>query len=183
MRVVVFDRTCPRLGRVWAAGARLYRALGWIDAACGVASWDEAIAWAAQREIRELQYWGHGKWGQVRAGDDALHADNLARLSSLRFARDALVWLRTCETFGARAGHDFAARLAAALGVRVAGHTFIIGARQSGLHALAPGARPDWPLDEGLARGTPEAPVRARWSSWRAPRTIHALVSRLPRWA
>ena len=89
------------------------------------------------------------------------------------------MWFRTCETFGTRAGHDFAARIADYLGARVAGHTFVIGYRQSGLHALTPGMRPDWSVDEGVADGT----SRARGSSFRAPRTITALTPRLPAWA
>ncbi len=161
MRVVVFDRTCPKLGRVWAAGARLYRGLRWIDDACGVASWREAMAWLAARPrpIAEV-----------------------APLAT-QLAPGALVWLRTCESFGAHAGHDFAMRLADTLGARVAGHTFVIGYRQSGLHALAPGQRAAWPADEGLADGSADAPLRARGSSWRAPRTITALTPRLPPWA
>jgi hypothetical protein len=178
MRFVIYDRTCPRLGRVWAAGARLYKALGWIDAFQSTESWD--IRWPER--VDELQYWGHGKWGQVLAGKDVLHAGNLDRLAPLR-GRVSLVWFRTCETFGAHAGHDFATRLADYLGARVAGHTFVIGYRQSGLHALAPGERPTWPAHEGLAEGSPDAPKRAHGSSWRTPRTITALTPRLPRWA
>jgi hypothetical protein len=184
MRVVVFDRTCPRLGRVWAAGARLYRTLGWIDEARGVATWREAIAWLAERprEIDELQYWGHGKWGTLLVDRVATSVADIAPLRA-QLAPGALMWLRTCESFGADAGLDFAMRLADTLGARVAGHTFVIGYRQSGLHALAPGTRASWPADEGLAEGSPDAPTRARGSSWRAPRTITALTPRLPAWA
>jgi hypothetical protein len=177
MRLVVYDRTCPKLGRVWAAGARLYKAMGWIDAYVATESW--TIDWP--RGVSELQYWGHGKWGSARAGDDVLDADNLERLAPLRGV--GLVWFRTCETFGARAGHAFAERLAESLGARVAGHTFVIGYRQSGLHALAPGERASWPVDEGLAEGTADAPVRAHGSRWRAPNTTTAMTPRLPRWA
>lgn len=182
MRVVVFDRTCPKLGRVWAAGARLYRALGWLDDACGVTSWREAMAWLARREVHELQYWGHGKWGTLLVDRVPTSVDAIAPLRT-QLAPGALVWLRTCESFGARTGLAFAEQLADALGARVAGHTHVIGYRQSGLHALAPGARATWPVDEGLAAGTPDAPRRARGSSWRAPRTITALTPRLPAWA
>ena len=181
MKLVVYDRTCPRLGRVWAAGARLYRALGWIDEARAIASWDEL---AIDRPIRELQYWGHGKWGSARAGNSVLDSSALSpahrlhpRLEALRahLLPGALVWFRTCETLGARPGHDFAERLASWLGARIAGHTFVIGYYQSGLHALAPGVRPDWPATEGLAAGSPDAPERARWSAPWAPHTVTAL--------
>src|SRR5437762_849941 len=76
----------------------------------------------------------------------------------------ALVWLRTCEAFGADDGQAFAARLADTLGARVAGHTFIIGAVQSGLRTLAPGSRPTWSSAEGIAEGTPAQPIRAHGS-------------------
>jgi hypothetical protein len=160
----------------------MYQRLGWIDGFQSTASWD--IAWPdgeAGGTIDELQYWGHGKWGEARAHDDVLHAGNLARLAALR-GRVGLLWFRTCETFGARAGHDFAARIADYLGARVAGHTYVIGFRQSGLHALSPGECAQWPLDEGLAEGTPDAPRRAHGSRWRA-RTVTALTPRLPEWA
>ncbi len=195
MRALIYDRTCTgRLGglsRVWASGAALYRRLGRIDDALGVAGWDEALAWLAARPepIRELQYWGHGKWGCAFVGDDALDARALAagdpRRAAMeavreRLAPGALVWLRTCETFGARRGIDFAERLADFLGARVAGHTFVIHHYQSGLHGLAPGCRADWSADEGLAEGTGDEPRRARSSAPWAPRTITSLSGRVP---
>jgi hypothetical protein len=192
VRVVVYDKTCVktrgRLSPIWAAGARLYRGLRRIDAAKGVASWDEAFAWlGSQREaIHEIQYWGHGKWGRALVAEDsfdtrALHLRR-AQLDAVRerLAPDALIWFRTCETFGASPGIDFAERLADFFGARVAGHTFIIAFHQSGLHGLAPGARADWPANEGLAEGSPSDPRRARWSRpWR-PRTVTALTPAVP---
>jgi hypothetical protein len=137
--------------------------------------------------IDEIQYWGHGKWGRVMIGDDVLDGDAIASrhrpaVDAIRacLAPDALVWLRTCETFGAYAGHDFAQRLGDAFGARVAGHTHVIGWYQSGLHGLAPGMRPHWPADEGLADGTPAAPIAARASSRRAPHTITCLAGAVP---
>jgi hypothetical protein len=90
------------------------------------------------------------------------------------------VWFRTCETFGAARGIDFARRLADHLGARVAGHTFVIGFHQSGLHGLAPGCAADWSGDEGLSEGKAEDPRRARSSSPWAPRTITCLTGRVP---
>lgn len=173
---------------MWAAGVRLYQALGRIDDHVGVASWDEAFAWlAAQREpIGEIQYWGHGKWGRALIGSDAFDSESIRtrdrEMASLRerLAPGALIWFRTCETFGAQAGHDFAARLADTLGARVAGHTYIIAFLQSGLHGLAPGTRPDWAVDEGLREGTPADPRRAFWSKRTAPRTVTALTPAVP---
>ena len=184
MRVVVYDRTDGGLSRVWGAGSALYRGLRRVDAAQGVESWDEALTWIATlpEPITELQYWGHGKWGAALVDDDVLDASSLHRLEGLReqLAPDALVWFRTCETFGARRGIDFAERLGDFLGVRVAGHTFIIHFHQSGLHALAPGSRADWSEEEGLKAGSAADPQRARRSAPWAPRTITCLAGSVP---
>lgn len=195
MRVVVYDRTCVSTGGhltpAWAAGVLLYRGLGRIDDVCGVASWREALTWLASRPrpIRELQYWGHGRWGSARVASDVLDRSALAMghpyralLEAVRerLAPGALVWFRTCETLGAHAGIDFAERLADFLGARVAGHTYIIGFHQSGLHGLAPGQRADWSPSEGIAEGPPDAPRRAKRSRPWAPRTITCLDGAIP---
>jgi Domain of unknown function (DUF4347) len=201
LRLMVYDRTCVAkaapvgLSTAWAAGSLLYRGLSRLDAAFGATSWEEALTWlvtqAKDRPIAEIQYWGHGRWGRVHIDKDVLDAAVLLpthrlapHVTALRerlvTGGDALVWLRTCETFGAAAGHDFAQRLAARLGARVAGHTFIIGALQSGLHGLLPGHTPDWPADEGIAEGTADAPVRAHGSGLRRPRTITCFEGAVP---
>ncbi len=197
-RLLIYDRTCASgpgnafgLSTAWRAGAGLYRGLGRLDEARGVASWGEALGWLGERRdpIAEVQYWGHGRWGCAFAGGEVLDARALGprhplrrRLDAVRerLAPGALLWFRTCETFGAARGIDFARRLSDHLGARVAGHTFIIGFHQSGLHGLAPGGVPDWSPDEGLAEGSPEEPRRARWSSPLAPRTITCLAGRVP---
>lgn len=195
MRALVFDRTCVRsrghLSPIWRAGSALYRGLGRIDATRGVASWDEALTFLAglPEPIDEIQYWGHGKWGGAFVDDDFLDASDLApgaRRRPLleavreRLAPDALWWFRTCETFGANRGLDFAERLADFLGARVAGHTYVIHFHQSGLHGLRPGQRATWSATEGLVEGTADAPVRAHRSAPWAPRTITCLAGRIP---
>lgn len=191
MRLLVFDRTQSTLTAAWRTGARLYRGLSRIDAATGASSWAEALDWVLAHDapVEELQFWGHGKWGVALFDRDPFDASALApghalhdRLVALRqrLAPDALLWLRCCETFGARRGLDFAARLADGLGARVAGHTYIIGFHQSGLHGLAPGARPDWSPEEGLVEGSADVPVRARWSGPLQPRTITCLAGSFP---
>lgn len=191
MRYLVYDKTDGALSFTWARGAQLYRSLRRIDAYVGVASWHEAFAWLAAQPgpIDELQYWGHGKWGCAMVDDDALDTRALEpahrkhrELEGLRaqLAPDALIWFRTCETFGATAGLDFAARFSDWTGARVAGHTHVIGFHQSGLHALAPGITPDWSPEEGLLRGTIDAPERARRSApWR-PHTITCFANQVP---
>ena len=94
--------------------------------------------------------------------------------------RDALLWFRTCETLGARPGQDFAAALADATGARIAGHTFVIGFYQSGLHCLRPGVAPHWSDSEGLARGSATQPELALTSAPNAPNTITCLSGKIP---
>jgi hypothetical protein len=172
----------------------LYRALGRIDACFGARSWDEAWTWLkthdASRPIEEIQYWGHGRWGRVLVDEDVFDARALTEGHPLyeavlavreRLLPGSLVWLRTCEAFGATAGLDFSQRLADGLGARVAGHTFIIGALQSGLRTLAPGCRPTWSGLEGLADGTSDHPLRAHRSALERPRTITFLSNEVPR--
>ncbi len=182
------------MSRIWATGSALYQRLGRIDVDHPAEDWESALQWLATQPepIDELQFWGHGKWGKAFIGGDVLDAASFsatgrlrARLEAVRdrLAPDALIWFRTCETFGARPGLDFAERLADFTGARVAGHTYIIGFHQSGLHGLAPGSRPDWSPEEGLLEGTGEDPQRARWSVPWAPHTITSLAGKIPaRW-
>ncbi|HEY4177865.1 MAG TPA: hypothetical protein VGM90_13555 [Kofleriaceae bacterium] len=190
MRLLIFDRTCVRKGGglsvPWFAGSYLYRGLRRIDRAKGVASWDEAFAWIRKSDepIDELQYWGHGLWGRVMIDREALTADALlakhehhAGLLALkeRLAPNALVWFRTCSAFGAKPGIAFAEQLSDFLGARVAGHTYVIGFHQSGLHGLAPGARADWDPAEGLESGSAAMPLSSLPSRTSAPHTITCL--------
>ena len=186
----------PGLTHAWWAGANLYRGLRRLDAYQGVRSWGEALDFLAtfrpERPIGEIQYWGHGKWGLARVDREVLDRHALTRghalYESLQRVRDrmrrgdeGLLWFRTCETFGARPGKRFAAELADFLECRVAGHTYIIGHVQSGLHSLGPGETPTWSDEEGLREGTVERPKRAHWSKLRAPNTITCLHGRVPR--
>jgi hypothetical protein len=199
LHLMVYDRTCVKRGiglsTAWSAGAALYRGLRRFDAALGATCWQQALTWLAtyepSRPIGEIQYWGHGRWGRALVAEDAfdarvlkvghrLHPALVAVRDRLLPNGEALIWLRTCEAFGATAGLDFAARLADTFGARVAGHTFIIGALQSGLRTLAPGCRPTWSPAEGLAEGTADAPIRAFGSALSHPRTISFLSNEVP---
>jgi len=198
LRLVIYDATQrsrrPRaLGLSWQYGTVLYRALGRVDGAYGARSFADAFAWLAahqpSRPIAELQFWGHGKWGQVfidrepfdREALRSGHPHHVAfRAFRERLTSDALLWFRTCETLGARAGRDFAAALGDATGARVAGHTFVIGFYQSGLHCLRPGEPATWSETEGLARGSAARPEAALPSSPQAPNTITCLSGRIP---
>lgn len=198
LRLLVYDATQrarpPRaLGLSWQVGSYLYRGLGRIDAALGARSFDEAFTWLAsyerERPITELQFWGHGKWGRALIDRESFDRRALSARHALhdplrafreRLSDGALVWFRTCETLGAEAGHSFASALSDFLGASVAGHTFVIGFFQSGLHRLRPGARPNWSTSEGLSRGTPQAPEAAFDSSPEQPNTITCLTGRIP---
>ena len=197
VRLIVYDRTC--VGRVgglstaWSGGSRLYRWLGRIDASFGATTWTEALAWieasSRERPIAEIQFWGHGKWGCALVADDVLDARALREDSPLhsplraireRLAPNALWWFRTCETFGADRGVDFAKGWTDFLGARAAGHTYVIGVWQSGLHGLAPGHAPDWSPSEGLAEGSAANPKRARMSLPGEERTITCFEGAVP---
>jgi hypothetical protein len=196
-RLLVYDRTCAGhlggLSTAWSAGSRLYRWLDRIDASFGATSWQEGLAWICERSkdraIAEIQFWGHGKWGCALVASDVLDARALSESSPLhrplreireRLAPDALWWFRTCETFGAHRGIEFARRWTDFLGARAAGHTYVIGVWQSGLHGLAPGRAPDWSASEGLAEGTPAEPRRARVSLPTETRTISCFDGKVP---
>jgi hypothetical protein len=201
LRLLIFDRTCrggawPGLGlsHAWRAGAALYRGLRRLDHCLGASSWQEALEWLATvdetRPVGEIQFWGHGKWGLARIGAEPLDRGCLEdghRLSPLlRAIRRRMVpdrglwWFRTCETLGAAPGHDFARAWSDFFGVAVAGHSFIIGFYQSGLHRLRPGEVPGWSPEEGLRRGTPAAPEEALPSRPWAPNTITCLQGSIP---
>lgn len=198
LRLVVYDATQRRrqpraLGLSWQYGTWLYRGLGRVDAAYGASSFGDALAWLGRyqssRAVGEVQFWGHGKWGRIFIESEALDRSVLqsghrhhAAFQGVRerLAPDALLWFRTCETLGARAGQDFAAALADATGARVAGHTYVIGFFQSGLHCLRPGVAPHWSPVEGLARGTADQPEQALASTPDAPNTITCLSGQFP---
>lgn len=198
LRLVVYDATQrlrrPKaLGLSWQYGTHLYRALGRVDAAYGARGFADALAWLARhdgaRPLQEVQFWGHGKWGRIFIDRESLDRSVLGHGHSQhrafqavreRLVPDALLWFRTCETLGARAGQDFAAALADATGARVAGHTYVIGFFQSGLHCARPGVAPAWSTVEGLARGSAEQPEQALNSTPDAPNTITCLTGQIP---
>ena len=196
LRLMLYDRSCRGRGsglglsHAWAAGGALYRALGRIDAWYGAWSWAEGLDWllevGGERPIAEIQFWGHGEWGGLWIDEELLTVaalekghylhDRLARLRD-RLGEDALWWFRSCDVFGTERGHEFARAWTRFFGCRAAGHTHQIMFFQSGLHVLAPGEEPTWPLDEGVDPGL----AHARASSLFAPRTITFMTSEPPR--
>lgn len=203
LSVLVYDAACRGpgptrwLGRAFAIGRHTHAVAQPWDLVVPATTWPEAIdrvlAGCEHAGVAELQYWGHGKWGRVLIGAESLDRDAISpagplhdrirALGTLMHGPDAHVWFRTCETLGAHRGHAMAQELCEQLGCAVAGHTFIVGPWQSGLHLLRPGARPEWPADEGLLEGTPELPVRAAWSRAWHPRTVSCMRRALPTFA
>jgi hypothetical protein len=202
LRLMIYDRTCmtgngvPGLTLSWRVGGWLYGRLGRLDSWSGAATWEEALNWLATvgrpDPIAEIQYWGHGQWGEVLLDHQSLDATAVAppnphceALGAIRDrlipGGDALWWFRTCSTFGTVRGHAFARAWSRFFGCRVAGHTFVIGPFQSGLHTLRPGAKPGWPVDEGVPAPVNGVPAtRALWSARSAPNTISCLQGRIP---
>lgn len=201
MRLLIYDATWvgralvqPGLTASWIVGGALYRNLGRIDASFGATSWEDALAWLCSVEpasrIDEVQFWGHGTWGRLWIGRDRLdvdavvdathsrHADLLALRARVR-GPASLLWFRSCETFGRELGHRFAAAWAGFFRCRVAGYTYVIGPWQSGLHSLAPGQEPTWPVREGLPDDVAE-PAHALMSGPLQPNTISCLHGQIP---
>ncbi len=193
---MVYDDTCRRantlpfgLTHSWIAGNLLYRGLGRIDASFAAHDWDGALQWLASfgaGAIDEIQFWGHGKWGMALIDKDVLDVRALhTRRRDLdavkeRLHKDSMWWFRTCETLGGEAGHRFAAEWADHFGCSVAGHTYIIGPWQSGLHLHEPGTPIHWSAWEGVQEGSANNPTRAKWSAPREPNTISCLQSVVP---
>jgi hypothetical protein len=204
LRLVVFDATGhgrsavqPWLTASWQLGSALYRRhpRAPVDARFAAHGWTDALAWLASvqptQPIAEIQFWGHGRPGRVFIADDALHEDDFvagrgrgSRGDDLRAVRDrlvgsdALVWWRTCSAYGGRRGQAFAAAVSSFFGCRSAGHTYVIGPWQSGLHSLAAGAAPAWDPREGVRDDDEGLPSLAS-TPW-APHTIHFLQGTLP---
>lgn len=198
LRLMIHDQSCRGrwgigLTRAWSAGGRLYGALGRLDHHAGFGDWPSALRWLAEvepeRPIGEIQLWCHGKWGCALLDGTPLDASALradhpwsGALAAIRdrLGPEPLWWFRTCETFGAAAGHRFARAWTDFFGGRAAGHTHVIGVWQSGLHSLAAGDTPAWSDREGLVEGSPDRPMRAASSGPAAPNTITCFHGAVP---
>jgi hypothetical protein len=197
LRLVVYDATGhgraavqPLLTRSWRVGVELYRRYPpglRADASFGATSWTDAVAWLASVEpgesIDEIQYWGHGLPGRLFIARDVLTADQLQsspladdwRAVAARLSPSSLVWWRTCSAFAGQAGHALASTMAAFFNCRVAGHTYVIGPLQSGLHSVTSSQPPMWSLTEGFG-----ADGSSLTSTPWAPNTITCLHGAVP---
>lgn len=197
LRLVVYDATGhgraavqPLLTRSWRIGVELYRHYPQdqrADATFGATSWMDAVAWLASvrpgEGIDEIQYWGHGLPGRLFIARDVLTAHALTssplgddwRAVAARLSPSSLVWWRTCSAFAGQAGHTLASTMASFFNCRVAGHTYVIGPLQSGLHSVTPSQQPTWSITEGL-----HADGSSLTSTPWAPNTITCLHGAFP---
>lgn len=182
------------LTSTWTAGGAVYRALRWVDVCKGFGDWGAALDWIAGlepgRQISQIQIWGHGSPGRSWMAGRALGVSSLSsgapynmvlRQIAERMTDDGVIWFRNCGVFAGDRGQLFAKTWANELDVRIAAHTYVIGAFQSGLHTLGPGEEPMWPAGEGIAEGTPGHPIKLRNSVPWAPNTVFMLSSGVPK--
>ena len=193
MKVIIYDDANRRPWYVWscwAVGAWLYRLIRRVDAVYPAQSWAGALQWLLSlgKPLAEVQFWGHGSWGRVLIGSDALNSWTVStsHVSALRDLRERLApgaiwWFRACQVFGAVPGQRFAVEWCRALDCTVASHTFIIHVWHGGLCVLHPGDEPGWPVAEGYAAGSRDLPRDAIWARPWSPRTILALRTRIPK--
>lgn len=177
----------------WFAGGRLYRMFGAIDDCRGFSNWDDALDWIAyyddeKRPISQIQIWGHGSPGKSWMKGEPLHRDSVTkgrhelvlRQIADRMTDDGLIWFRNCSVACGEKGREFMKAWANELDVRIAAHTHVIGAFQSGLHSLGPGEEPRWPATEGINEGVPERVISCRNSMPWAVNTIFMLQGHVP---
>lgn len=205
MHLLVYDatghggaRVQPLLTTSWKLGSVLYQHHPTrVDEVFGATSWEEALAWLCsvrpRARIDSVQYWGHGLFGRVLIATDVLDIESLSPghsryldLVALRQrvrGEQTLFWFRTCATFGRPKGQAFARAWTRFFGCRAAGHTFVIGPLQSGLHSLRAGDEPSWSATEGVPQSHHDKvddPKTALTSSMWAPHTITCLNGAIP---
>lgn len=167
IRVMFYDKTRwagEELVSSWWAGGHVYKFFRKIDICKGVESWEEALDWMlsldSTKKISMIQFWGHGSPGNVFINGDAINTNVLRSNHPLHLKFQALkkkltdqsvIWFRSCTVFQGSKGSFFAKRWAQFFNCKIAGHTFVVGPWQSGLHTLVPDQEPYWPLDEGVA--------------------------------
>lgn len=180
LKVMVYDATDTvpdqlELADSWKLGGVLYKLVKQVDHIIAATSWAQAVKElnAIKQPIEEIQFWGHGCPGKFFIAGKPL--DDLV-LEAITFKVKNLVWFRSCGTFAGSRGHNFAKKIARKFQCQVAGHTFIIGPLQSGLHSLKPGKEPSWSIEEGL-----DGKGKMKNSSPWAPNTITCLHADVPK--
>lgn len=145
--IIFYDKSDYKLGFIWAAGAVLYRTLGWAEQ-------------TIHGEIgnippeQDIQIWCHGGPGSISWNEQILFAKNLAECFVP--LKPKSIWFRTCAFAHGRAGRESMRYLHQKTGAIIAGHTYNIGqnlGQQSGLRVYPHPAKDGfyWPSDEGLS--------------------------------
>jgi hypothetical protein len=149
MRVFIYDKTQSWLTASWWMGSLLRSIRKGRDEILSVESWDDMVKQLEPLSgVKRVEYWGHGSTGSVSCDHRRLRANVLPAVKHIMDGPESLWWWRTCNTFQAQSGRDFAQHCVDALDCRVAGFQNIIWMWQSGLQVLRPGEEPDWD-DEG----------------------------------
>lgn len=175
----------------WFAGGKLYRLLRWVDTSAGFDNWGDALDWALSfdQPIQQIQVWGHGSPGKSWLKDEPLHRNSIRRgphaerlkAISERMTDDGVIWFRNCSVFCGSRGRNFAKMWANGMNCRIAAHTHVIGAWQSGLHTIGPGEEPSWPENEGIAKGTPDRVEKCKNSLPWLDNTVFMITSGIPK--
>lgn len=180
IRVLFYDDTeTTYLGASWRLGALLFSMRGAFDLVQPVTSWEQFCAildGLGERSVKAIQLWGHGRPGAPLIAN---RPPNFVSLSSslerVRYSSRSSVWFRSCNVATGTQGREWMGSLACEAGLRVAGHTFIIGPLQSGLRVALPDDAPSWSATEGL-----NADGSLAWSSFGAPRTVTMFAKDIP---
>lgn len=192
IRVMFYDKSKwagEVLSSTWFAGGRLYKTFRSLDFCIGVDCWEDAFDWLLSvekdKKISMIQFWGHGSPGNIFINNEQINTgiirkDNVYHERALklkdRLSDDAVIWLRSCGVFAGPSGHYFAKRWAKFFDCTIAGHTFIVGPFQSGLHTIKPNEEPTWDLKEGFDKQG-NLLISKLWS----PNTIFCLRGDIPK--
>lgn len=176
----------------WITGGKFYKMFRGVEHHAGFSSWEDALKWLSSLEegkkINSIQFWGHGTPGRVWINGDFLsirsvipqHSHNsLLHALKARLTKDSVIWFRSCNVFAGSEGHLFATIMSSFFNCKVAGHTYIVGPWQSGLHTITPEQRPSWSKEEGL-KNKKDGTVEKLWSTPWAPNTIFCLTGKIP---
>jgi len=145
----------------WQYGAHMFASR--FDHVIGAHSWDDVpaqllrIAPDGLPRVVELQFWGHGSDGAAYIGHQPFTAAQLATPAWQQIKhifvsnpQRSLWWFRTCCTLNGDAGRAFASAVSAHFGgIKVAGHTVVIGLTHGGLVVKRPGQAAAWADNSG----------------------------------
>lgn len=177
----------------WIAGGHFYKMFRSLEETKGCMDWIDALKYLSsvqpEKKIDTIQFWGHGTPGRVWINNDFLSVRSLlassphrAQLLKLkeRVTPETVIWFRSCNVFAGQEGHLFAIAFCQFMNCVIAGHTFIVGPWQSGLHTIRPGERPNWSKEEGLIKKE-DGSVEKVWSKPWSPNTVFCLTGKIPK--